>query len=118
MQFLKEYYPYVILDIDQLSTDEIADIQNKLKSIGSALAGFISPSGRGYKVIVKTDAIQDNHRKAFDQVVDYYEQILDLEIDRSGKDITRLCFFSYDPGAFINEEASIFKIDSLSLIHI
>ena len=112
MEFLRQYYSYVILDIDQLSTDKITNVQSKLKSIGSALAGFISPSGRGYKVIVKTDAIQDNHRKAFDQVVDYYEQILDLEIDRSGKDITRLCFFSYDPGAFINEEASIFKIDS------
>jgi len=114
MEFLRQYYPYIILDIDQLGTNKIADIQSKLKSIDSALAGFISPSGRGYKVIVKTDAIQENHRIAFEQVVDYYEQVLDLEIDRSGRDITRLCFFSFDPGAFINEDASVFKIDNAS----
>ena len=38
----------------------------------------------------------------------YFEELLQVEIDKSGKDITRLCFFSYDPELYLNENAETF----------
>jgi hypothetical protein len=36
----------------------------------------------------------------------HYEAILKLEIDKSGKDLTRLCFYSWDENLYLNENAS------------
>jgi len=110
MKFLKQYNPFVILDIDNVRQEEVESISSKIKSIDYSYAGFVSPSGRGYKVIIKTNATQEQHRKVFDHVAAHYEQVLDLTIDKSGKDITRLCFFSYDPKAFLNQAATVFEM--------
>ncbi len=110
LEFLKTYHPFVILDLDHLREDAMRRVQSKVKTIDYSVAGFRSPSGQGYKVVVRTNATLESHRKAFDEVANYYEEKLKAEIDRSGKDVTRLCFFSYDPNAFYNENAKTFTL--------
>jgi hypothetical protein len=39
----------------------------------------------------------------------YYENLLKLEIDKSGKDLTRLCFYSFDENLYYNENATVFE---------
>jgi hypothetical protein len=64
------------------------------------LAAFVSPSGDGLKVICRPRTrfplTIENHLKAFNLCADYYELLLGVKADRSGKDVGRLCFVSFD----------------------
>ena len=63
---------------------------------------FISPSGNGLKWIIKIDLSQATHQVFFKAVANYLQQKYNLEVDQSGKDISRACFLAYDPTAFLN----------------
>jgi len=110
LEFLTEYSKFIILDIDKLSTNDL----QKSKSIAAqsefTYACFISPSGNGLKVLVKIDTPKNEHKETFLKVQAYYENILKLEIDKSGKDLTRLCFYSWDENLFLNENSKTFSI--------
>jgi hypothetical protein len=49
-----------------------------------------------------------NQIEEFLLVQAHYENILKLEIDKSGKDVTRLCFYSWDENLYLNDNASVF----------
>ncbi len=112
LEFLTEYSKFIILDIDKLNP---ADLQ-KSKSIAAqsefTFACFISPSGNGLKILVKIDTPKTEHKETFLKVQAHYENILKLEIDKSGKDVTRLCFYSWDENLYLNENASTFVTSS------
>ncbi len=110
MEFLKEYNPLVVLDIDKLEKAVLVDVVAKIKKIEFTKVAFISPSGRGVKIIVSVDSEVQDHRLAYKQVADFYEEVLGVEIDRSGKDVTRLCFMSYDPKIYFNPESEVFRV--------
>ncbi|MBT4288600.1 MAG: hypothetical protein HOD92_14840, partial [Deltaproteobacteria bacterium] len=48
----------------------------------------------------------------------YYEGLLGVEIDPSGKDVTRLCFFSFDPDLYLNSESKAFPVNLDKANHI
>ena len=52
MSNLKEYYPCVILDIDKLKAEDLSRVQKLIKEIPYTRAAFLSPSGKGCKIIV------------------------------------------------------------------
>ena len=108
---LENYSQYVILDIDKLSNIQLKEVVNFTRLAPYTYASFISPSGKGLKIIVKVNTIKDQHKEAYKQVVAYYEQALNIDIDTSGSDICRLCFVSYDEDCFINNNAAIFEVD-------
>tara|TARA_R110001606_G_scaffold209615_1_gene356866 strand:+ start:3324 stop:5603 length:2280 start_codon:yes stop_codon:yes gene_type:complete len=108
---LENYSQYVILDIDKLSNIQLKEVINFTRLAPYTYASFISPSGKGLKIIVKVNTIKDQHKEAYKQVVAYYEQALNIDIDTSGSDICRLCFVSYDEDCFINNNAAIFEVD-------
>ncbi|UOK42124.1 MULTISPECIES: VapE domain-containing protein [Flavobacterium] len=109
MEFLKEYSNVIILDIDKLTSEALSKAKHTANQSEYTLASFISPSGNGLKILVKTDNEKANHKETFLLVQAHYENLLGLEIDKSGKDITRLCFYSYDENLYHNPEATIFK---------
>jgi hypothetical protein len=89
-----------------------ADLQNAKHLANQSeftYASFISPSGNGLKILVKINSDKANHKEAFLEVQAHYETILKLEIDKSGKDVTRLCFYSWDENLYLNENASVFE---------
>ncbi len=110
MPFLKTYNPFVILDIDKLDPAELPGLILKIKQIEFTRVCFISPSGRGLKIIVEVDSEMKSHKAAYWQVMNFYKDYLMVEIDKSGSDITRLCFMSYDPDVYFNPESSVYKI--------
>lgn len=65
---------------------------------------FISPSGDGLKWIIKIDLKQGNHLQWFNAVASYVKQNYRLDIDKSGKDVSRCCFLPYDPTCYLNEK--------------
>nr|WP_315150904.1 VapE domain-containing protein [uncultured Flavobacterium sp.] len=110
LEFRADYSSCIILDIDKLSAADLQNAKHLANQSEFTFASFISPSGNGLKILVKINSDKANHKEAFLLVQAHYESILKLEIDKSGKDLTRLCFYSYDENLYYNENAKIFSV--------
>ncbi len=105
---LKTYSGFVILDIDKLSAEQVQQVKEKVSASPLTFSCFISPSGIGLKILVRVKSKPEEHALAFNQLKQRFEQLAEVEIDKSGKDLSRLCFFSYDSRIHINENATVF----------
>ena len=63
---------------------------------------FTSPSGNGLKVLVKIPKDISNHKNYFLSLEKYYDC---KEFDVACKDISRVCYESYDPDIYVNEDS-------------
>lgn len=111
---LDRYSGLICLDIDKLYPQELVKIKEKAEQIHYTTMAFISPSGMGLKVIVKVDSEREQHKEAYKQVQDYYEEQLGCTCDNT-HDVTRLCYVSYDRTAFYSERAETFPVKELPL---
>ncbi len=107
------YNGFIILDVDGLedlqTTKKLKKQISKLKFVYSI---FISPSNVGLKVIVKTENTDPTkHLLYFEALKRIFEIKFPVDIDRSGKDTCRLCFVSYDPELYLNNESSVFQLE-------
>jgi hypothetical protein len=112
LEFLADYSSCIILDIDKLSAADLQNAKHLANQSEFTFASFISPSGNGLKILVKINSDKANHKDAFLLVQAHYEAILKLEIDKSGKDVTRLCFYSWDENLYLNENAEVFASEA------
>ena len=111
LEFLTEYSKFIILDIDKLSAADLQNAKHLANQSEFTFASFISPSGNGLKILVKINSDKADHKEAFLLVQAHYEAILKLEIDKSGKDVTRLCFYSWDENLYLNENSKTFETE-------
>jgi len=101
----------LILDFDYINTQSFDLIVAKARSIPNTLAYFRSPRGNGLKVLVPYSAGKEDFECSFTQIAEYYSEKLGIPVDYSGKDISRLCFYSCDPNLYHNPECEVFQID-------
>lgn len=116
MEFLTNYNALVVLDIDKITKEKLTESKEQLHNNEFVFAAFTSPSGNGLKVFVKVSTEKTEHKETFLKLQEYFENLLQLEIDKSGKDITRLCFFSYDPELYLNENATVFSSEATETV--
>ena len=93
-----------LLTIDFGHISNIADMKSMLlqdEYFDTELL-FISPSGDGLKWIIPIDISTATHQDYFRAIASYIKQTYGLEIDQSGKDVSRACFMAHDAEAFIN----------------
>ncbi len=109
-EYIDSYSGILHLDYDKV--EDVESLKESIIKIPFTYSAFISPSGKGLKVIVNTDAELESHTDAFNTLRSYYDGIVGLESDRAVKDVTRLCFVSYDPELYINESSKIFTIQN------
>jgi len=107
---VESYSGLLHLDYDKL--DNIQGLKSKIISIPYTYAAFVSPSGKGLKVLVKCDNDLSTHTYAFNALRSYYDNLLGVESDKSIKDILRLCFVSYDSEMYLNKNSKIFNYQS------
>lgn len=112
MEFLEAYSNFIILDIDKLSQTDLQNAKHKANQSEYTYASFISPSGNGLKILVKVNTTKEDHKETFLSIQKHYETLLNHEIDKSGKDITRLCFYSFDDNLYQNEAAIVFASET------
>jgi hypothetical protein len=95
----------LILDFDHCGIE----LKSKLSELNWIYVAFISLGGDGMKALVKIPEVKNDeeYKQYFEAVSDELEKILPKALDQSGKDICRLCFFSFDPDLYINPEAVI-----------
>uniref|UniRef100_UPI00404B0E14 BT4734/BF3469 family protein n=1 Tax=Flavobacterium sp. TaxID=239 RepID=UPI00404B0E14 len=98
-----------LLHLDYDKVEDVESLKEIIVKIPFTYSAFISPSGKGLKVIVNTDAKLESHTDAFNTLRAYYDGIVGFESDKSVKDVTRLCFVSYDPNLYLKESSEIFR---------
>ena len=110
IEFLISYSQFLVLDLDDLN-ELLEPTFANIASCPITYSCFRSPGGNGLKILVEVTSHREHHDHAFGQVANYFEKLLQVSIDRSGKDITRLCFMSYDPAIYINPQHQKFEVD-------
>jgi len=101
---------YVILDFDDSDTygGELKTLLKRCNADRHTLMSFISPSGKGVKVIVPLPEVVtnlDHYYLYWKRIVDYYEDLTGDTADPVCKNATRGCYFSYDKDAYFNQDA-------------
>ncbi|MDH1881035.1 VapE domain-containing protein [Empedobacter sp. GD03797] len=112
LEFVTAYTQIVVLDIDKLTKEQLTNAKALAQETPYTYSAFISPSGNGLKIFVRVNSSQENHKEAFLALQKFYEEFLSLAIDKSGKDVTRLCFVSYDTDLYLNENATVYPVIS------
>ena len=92
---------YLVLDFDNVY--ELRDKQTEIISNPFIYACWVSPSGNGLKALVKI-ADGKKHREHFEALEEIFP-----EIDKSGKNTSRVCYESFDSEIYINLNADVFK---------
>lgn len=106
----------LVADLDHLDAAMMPELMERAKVDPHVAAAFISPSGAGAKLVFRVPRIEDGpgftaanamacHASSYAAVEQHVRDVYSLDIDPSGKDTTRLCFLSHDPGAHLNAEA-------------
>lgn len=102
---LLEHSGLICLDFDGYEKQKVLledkDMLTKNKFVFSA---FVSPSGNGLKVLVKIPADAENHQNYFNSLEKYFNSVY---FDKTSKNISRVCYESYDPLIYINENSSV-----------
>jgi hypothetical protein len=117
---LTKYWGRIVIDIDNLP--DLDYLRAKIRTVKdpTILMMFVSPSGSGLKIIHQLDFpelktledISDFHKQAFRSLVAYYvKKYKVVEIDESGSDLARLCYYSHDSSCYFNPEAIGWKFN-------
>jgi hypothetical protein len=102
---LIEHSGLICLDFDgYIKQKELLQDKENLSKNKYVFSVFISPSGNGLKVLVKIPADAENHTMYFNSLEKYFNSAY---FDKTSKNLSRVCYESYDPLIAINENSSI-----------
>ena len=99
---LKKHSGLMVVDYDKCPES----IWDEIIAIPSVMLAFRSPSGDGYKAVVRIpESSAEEHTKRFEAFnIKYPSPYFDIK----NKDVSRACFESYDPDLYYNPNAEIF----------
>jgi hypothetical protein len=105
---LLEHSGLICLDFDGYAKQkELLQDKETLSKNKYVFSVFISPSGNGLKVLVKVPADSENHTNYFNSLEKYFNSEY---FDKTSKNISRVCYESYDPLIFVNDNSSIWDL--------
>jgi VirE N-terminal domain len=105
---LIEHSGLICLDFDGYTKQkELLQDKESLSKNKYVFSVFISPSGNGLKVLVKIPADAENHTMYFNSLEKYFNSAY---FDKTSKNLSRVCYESYDPLIAINENSSIWDV--------
>ncbi|MBF0548877.1 MAG: hypothetical protein HQM08_30945 [Candidatus Riflebacteria bacterium] len=98
---------YMILDADHVQ--DLASMKEKICNDQHVSFCFVSPGGDGLKIGIKVDPAK--WTATYLTAEKYFLEKYNLKLDPANKDVSRLCFMSYDPELFVNHDSEIFQAD-------
>jgi hypothetical protein len=105
---LLEHSGLICLDFDgYLKQKELLQDKESLSKNKYVFSVFISPSGNGLKVLVKIPADAESHTLYFNSLEKYFNSPY---FDKTSKNLSRVCYESYDPLIAVNENSSIWDV--------
>ena len=104
---LQEHSGLICLDFDgyKKKKDLLEDKENFQKN-KFVFSVFVSPSGNGLKVLIKIPPQPDNHIRHFTSLKKEFNSSY---FDTTSKNLSRVCYESYDPLLFLNENSSVWE---------
>lgn len=97
---LVEHSGFIVLDFDKVFNPPA--YKEIIAQDKYTYATWISPSGNGVKALVRI-ADPSKHKEHFQSLLEYYP-----DLDKSGINVSRVCYESYDPEIYINTEADVY----------
>lgn len=99
---------FICLDFDGFpSNEELILYKDSFSGNDYVYSVFISPSGNGLKVIIKIpECKKEDHKRYFKALEGYFDSEY---FDISCSNISRVCYESYDPDIYINEDSILWK---------
>jgi len=98
----------IVLDFDDIPSFDLITVWNELVRNEYVFSAWLSPSGYGYKVLVKLDNnIDDTTHKEYFASLSTSTLFPIQYIDKTGSDISRCCFFSSDPDLYLNDNSKV-----------
>jgi len=109
---IKEHSGYICLDFDGYKTKkDMMSEKERLSKDRFVYSVFISPSGNGLKAIIKIPKEFDNHKQYFLSLEKHFNSDY---FDKTSKNISRVCYESYDPLIYINVNSNLWnKIEEI-----
>jgi len=92
------------VDLDELNGN-LDETRKALENDKHVFAFFISPTGSGLKVIVPIEPDAAKHEESFKDTQHYFKDQYGIDIDPTGRNLSRLCYVSYDPEMFSRPNA-------------
>ena len=100
-----EHSGFICLDFDGYETEgDLLDDKSILSADRHSYSVFVSPSGNGLKVIVRIPPDVDNHKNYFNSLEKHFNS---KYFDTTSKNISRVCYESYDPDIYTNLESDM-----------
>lgn len=96
-----------VLDFDKYPNEKVQlQERNRLKECPYVYMLFTSPSGNGLKVVIRIpESDKYEHKRRFEAFKEYIKSDY---FDVANSNVSRVCFESYDPDAYLNEFADVF----------
>ena len=102
---IQEHSGFICLDFDGYQKrKELLQDKQKFQNSKFVYSVFISPSGKGLKVVVRIPKDIERHKKYFNALGHEFES---KYFDKTTKNISRVCYESYDPLIHINPNALV-----------
>ncbi len=102
---IKQHSGLICLDFDGYKTNrDMLQEKEKLSKDKFIYSVFISPSGNGLKALVKIPTSTENHKNYFLSLQTYFNSEY---FDKTCKNISRVCYESYDPLIYVNAQSSL-----------
>ena len=107
---IQEHSGFICLDFDGYAKQkDLVSDKERLSKDRYVYSVFISPSGAGLKALIKIPIDPTNHASYFNSLEKYFDN---PHFDKTSKNISRVCYESYDPLLFLNENSSVWtKLD-------
>lgn len=106
---LNSHSGLICIDVDDLENHDKAKHLKELliqdKQLLTTMV-FISPSGKGLKIIYKISSEVSKHKIIFDGISNYLISKYKINSDSSCSDVSRACFLCYDREAYLNPQHS------------
>jgi hypothetical protein len=102
-RYLQKHSNLLTIDFDHL--EDLNKVREQLLSdpyFETELL-FVSPSGDGIKWIIRIDLEEATQAEYFLAISNYIKQTYNIEVDASGKDVSRACFLPHDANAILHK---------------
>ena len=121
-EHIKKYNSLIVIDIDKLGVSKLQSTKEILRSDEYVFAFWESPSQDGLKGLVHVkipasfEAVDITllHKHAFSELSEYFVDSHSIALDKSGSDIPRLCFLSWDQVLVLKPKIHSFEVSEIS----
>jgi len=100
-----EHSGFIVIDLDNV---DVPSVKRMLGTDDYVFSCWVSPSGNGVKALVRISN-PERHEDHFRALEKYFERNYGLEVDGTGKNLSRACFESYDPELIVQMDAKVFS---------